>query len=67
MDRPLTVGELNARIKDTLDRAIPDVWVEGEVSRFLAHRSGHWYFSLIDGQTATVSAVMFKGSNQHLR
>jgi exodeoxyribonuclease VII large subunit len=67
MDRPLTVGELNARIKDTLDRAIPEVWVEGEVSRFLAHRSGHWYFSLIDGQTATVSAVMFKGSNQFLR
>ncbi|MCB9759527.1 MAG: exodeoxyribonuclease VII large subunit [Alphaproteobacteria bacterium] len=64
-DRPLTVTELNSQIKSVLARTHGDVWVEGEVSRFTAHRSGHWYFSLVDGRD-TLNAVMFRGNNSRM-
>lgn len=40
--------------------------MEGEVSGFKAHGSGHWYFTLKDG-AAVVSCAMFRGDNQRLR
>ena len=63
MAEPLTVSQLAASLKHMLSDHFCNVAVEGEVSRFSAARSGHWYFSLTDGQ-ATVQAAMFRGDNQ---
>jgi len=64
--RPLTISEINAAAREMLERAFPDTWVQGEISNFKAHSSGHFYFSLKDAR-AQISAVMFRGNNTHLR
>lgn len=66
MLQPITVSELTRKIKTTLQTPeLTDVAVEGEVSNFVHHSSGHMYFSLKDTQSR-VKAVMFRGRNQHL-
>lgn len=63
---PVTVSALTLLIKDVLGGTFADVLVMGEVVGFTAHRSGHWYFSIKD-EGASLSCVMFRGWNQHLR
>ena len=46
------VSELTDRIRDLLETAFPDVWVEGEVSNCHAAQSGHLYFTLKDARAA---------------
>jgi len=42
-----TVSEITHNIKAILQNAFGDnVWVEGEISNFNHHSSGHFYFSL---------------------
>lgn len=55
----LTVGELAASIKSSLERDFTGVWVEGEISEVSRPASGHIYFTLKDGQ-ATLKCVMFR-------
>ena len=62
-ERPLSISELTAAIKSTLEEGFDDVEVQGEISNFTAHRSGHWYFTLKDAG-AELSAVMFRNCNQ---
>ena len=51
MDRPLTVSEVTLAIKQTVETALPPVWVVGELTSFTQHAaSGHRYFTLSDGQ-----------------
>ncbi|MEJ7625057.1 MAG: exodeoxyribonuclease VII large subunit [Pyrinomonadaceae bacterium] len=64
--RPMTVSELNAEVRTTVERGFPDVWVEGEVVNFLKAASGHWYFSLNDG-TSQLKCVCWKGTNFRVR
>src|SRR6202142_4608345 len=45
------VSELTDRIRDLLETAFPDVWVEGEVSNCRAAQSGHLYFTLKDAHS----------------
>jgi len=40
---------LTATARDVLEGAFTPLWVRGEVSDFKAHRNGHWYFCLRDG------------------
>ena len=40
-----------------------NVMVEGEISNFTNHRSGHWYFSLKD-EGAVISCTMFSSYNK---
>ncbi|MGQ9560352.1 MAG: exodeoxyribonuclease VII large subunit [Candidatus Oleimicrobiaceae bacterium] len=61
-----TVSELTREIKVLLETTIPVVWVEGEISNFKLHPSGHMYFSLKD-EYAQISAVMWRGRNMGLR
>jgi len=61
-----TVSELTREIKVLLETTIPVIWVEGEVSNFKLHPSGHMYFSLKDEQ-AQIAAVMWRGRNMGLR
>jgi exodeoxyribonuclease VII large subunit len=50
-DGILTVGELTARVKQTLQGLFGNVWVEGEVSNARRHSSGHTYFTLKDASS----------------
>ncbi|MFQ6109567.1 MAG: exodeoxyribonuclease VII large subunit, partial [Candidatus Aminicenantales bacterium] len=45
-DRIYTVSEITQLIKLELESAFPLVWVEGEISNFHRHHSGHLYFTL---------------------
>jgi len=56
--RILTVSEITRRIKDTLQEALPALWVRGEVTGFKRAPSGHIYFSLKDGR-AVLDCVLF--------
>ncbi len=61
-----TVSEITQDIKIILENTFGEVWVEGEVSNFKAHPSGHFYFSLKDEQ-AILSAVMFSRANREIK
>jgi exodeoxyribonuclease VII large subunit len=62
----LTVSQLNRQARTLLESHFDFVWVEGEVSNFVAPGSGHWYFSLKDGN-AQVRCAMFRNRNQRVR
>jgi len=61
----LTVSEVSYQIRNSLESKFPSLWLKGEISNFIAHNSGHWYFRLKD-ERAQIKGVMFKGSNQKL-
>ena len=61
----LTVSDLNREARELLESGLPGLWVEGEISGFVHHGSGHMYFSLKDDQ-AQVRCAMFRGANRHL-
>ena len=62
----LTVSQLNRQVKSLLESHFGFIWVEGEISNFACPSSGHWYFSLKDGD-AQVRCAMFRGRNQRVR
>lgn len=64
--RILTVSELTALVKRTLEESIGPLWVEGEISNFHLHSSGHIYFTLKDAGSS-LRCVMFRGANSRLR
>ncbi len=61
-----SVSELTREARMLMESAFPAVWVEGEISNFLAHSSGHMYFSLKD-ESAVLKCAMFKTENQQLK
>ncbi|CAN5716439.1 exodeoxyribonuclease VII large subunit [soil metagenome] len=61
----LTVAALNTHIKTLLERRVPPLWVEGEVTGWKRYASGHCYFCLRDAD-AQVSAVMFASDARRL-
>ncbi len=61
-----SITELTRSIRYILEDAFPAIWIEGEISNFTLHSSGHMYFSLKD-EGAVISAVMFRGSNNGLK
>jgi len=58
-DRVYTVSEITQIIKLEIESSFPLVWVEGEISNFRRHLSGHLYFTLKD-EKAQLRAVMFR-------
>ncbi len=63
---PLTVTLLTRSIKEALETCFPyPVRVQGEISNFRPHYSGHAYFSLKDAY-AQISAVMWKSRTGYL-
>ena len=42
------VSELTAQVRDLLERAFRELWVQGEVSNFRVSPYGHYYFTLKD-------------------
>ena len=67
LDRRIwTVRDLVAAVRTHIEREYGDTWVEGEISNFRAHDSGHLYFTLKD-QNAQIRAVMFRSQSRLLR
>src|SRR5258708_37195881 len=62
---PLTVSELNARVRALLENQFETLWVAGELSNVKKAPSGHWYFCLKD-PTAQVDCAMFRMRAQFL-
>lgn len=60
-----TVSALNRAARDLLEHNYPAIWLQGEISNFIAHGSGHWYFSLKDDK-AQISCAMFRNRNRLL-
>ena len=61
-----TVGELTKYVRVILEDSFPSVWVEGEMSGFVLHTSGHMYFTLKDAG-AVLGCAMFARSNAKLK
>ncbi len=58
--RIYTVTEITRLVKGALESAFPVLWVEGEISNFHRHSSGHLYFTLKD-ERSQLRGVMFRG------
>jgi len=61
-----SVTTLNNKIKSLLESTFLHISVEGEVSRFTYHSSGHLYFTLKD-KNSSISCVMFRGNNTKMK
>ena len=64
--RVWTVRDLVAGVRTQVEREYSDIWVEGEISNFRAHDSGHLYFTLKD-EGAQIRVVMFRSQARLLR
>jgi exodeoxyribonuclease VII large subunit len=64
--QPVSVSELTQQIRGALEKSFGSIWVEGEISNFRAHSSGHWYFTLKD-EFAQLRAACYRSSNQRIR
>lgn len=64
--RVFSVSELTERLKELIEVEFFDIEVQGEISNFKRHSSGHWYFTLKDAG-AQLRAVYFKQWNRLLR
>jgi exodeoxyribonuclease VII large subunit len=60
------VRDLVAAVRTRVEREYSDIWVEGEISNFRAHDSGHLYFTLKD-ENSQLRAVMFRSQARLLR
>src|SRR5213596_3943156 len=54
-----TVGELTRQIRGALETKFRAVWVQGEISNYKLHPSGHQYFTLKD-QRAQIACVIWR-------
>ena len=64
-DETWTIFEITSKIKNKLD-ALGIVRIQGEISNFKRHSSGHMYFSLKDAK-AQIKAACFRGNNMYLK
>jgi exodeoxyribonuclease VII large subunit len=60
-----SVFDITSEIKHSLDK-FGIVWIQGEISNFKRHSSGHMYFSLKD-QRAQIKAACFRNNNAYLK
>src|SRR6266513_5028559 len=61
-----TVAELTRAIRGTLETKFGAVWVQGEISNYKMHPSGHQYFTLKD-QRAQIACVIWRDTMAPLR
>src|SRR5216117_4394937 len=54
-----SVSELTRNIRNTLEAKFSAVWVQGEISNYKLHPSGHQYFTLKD-QRAQIACVIWR-------
>ncbi len=61
-----TVSTLTKMIKTALEESFFDIWVEGEISNYHHHSSGHRYFSLKDDK-AILRCAMWRPQGESLK
>ena len=61
-----TVSEITGEIKSLLELNLPTLWIEGEISNFIHHSSGHRYFTLKDGN-AQIKSVLWRDIGDFLK
>src|SRR5213082_3906130 len=61
-----TVSELTRSLRGTLEAKFDAVWVQGEISNYKKHPSGHQYFTLKD-QRAQIACVIWRDTMAPLR
>lgn len=63
----LTVTQLNEYIKGKIDsdKFLSSIWLKGEISNFVHHKTGHFYFTLKD-EGSLVRSLMFHSSASKL-
>jgi len=61
-----TVAAITRIIKATLEEQLQSIWVEGEISNYVHHSSGHRYITLKD-EFAVLKAVMWRSVGQTLK
>jgi exodeoxyribonuclease VII large subunit len=61
-----TPARLNREARTLLERGLPSLWLEGEISNLSRPSSGHWYFSLKDA-SAQLRCAMFRQKNMLTR
>ena len=61
----LTVSDITRQIKASLEQRFTRIWVQGEISNFKRHTSGHLYFTLKD-EGAQISATMWRSRAANL-
>jgi exodeoxyribonuclease VII large subunit len=64
-DRVYTVTEITREIKGLLEGNLPPLWVQGEISNYLLHSSGHRYFTLKD-ENAQIKCTLWKFRGERL-
>lgn len=60
-----SVYDITSEIKRSLD-GMGILWIQGEISNFKRHTSGHLYFSLKDSR-AQIKVAFFKNNNMYLK
>lgn len=63
-----TVEEINLYLKSLLenDPVLARFWLKGELSNFVSHSSGHWYFTIKD-HSGSLRCVMFRSRSGRVR
>ncbi|MEW5995524.1 MAG: exodeoxyribonuclease VII large subunit, partial [Candidatus Zixiibacteriota bacterium] len=61
-----TVTEITRLIKTTLEQSYHDIWVEGEISNYHLHTSGHRYFNLKD-EYAVLRVTLWRSLGAYLK
>ncbi len=65
-NKTYTVTAITRLIKHTLEESFEPVWVEGELSNYIHHSSGHRYMTLKD-ENAALRVVMWRSVGQYLK
>jgi exodeoxyribonuclease VII large subunit len=65
-DAPLSISQLNWYLKQVVEEAVPQVWLEGEISDLSRPSSGHMYFTLKD-DSSQIRAVIWRSTAQQLK
>jgi exodeoxyribonuclease VII large subunit len=68
MEKPkaYTVAAITRMIKDNLESSFKSIWVEGEISNYVNHSSGHRYLNLKDDR-AVLKVTIWRSVGSHLR
>lgn len=61
-----SVTEITRLIKTTLEQSYQDIWVEGEISNYHHHSSGHRYFNLKD-EHAVIRVTLWRSLGMRLQ
>lgn len=65
-DKVYTVTALTRLLKYTLEESFPSVWVEGEISNYIHHSSGHRYLTLKD-ENAAIKLTIWRSVGKNLK